>query len=278
MVERVDANDGEALVRSIKATGFAIIKNHGIPESLLKLAYREWEVFFNKSTEFKRRYHYSKEAQAGWFPINSETAKGKMDPDPKEFYHLYPWYDSHPNVPATWQLFHAMEALAAKLLAMIEIQTPLEIRNKLSMPLASMIYKSPQTLMRVLHYPALTDEDLRHGVGMIRAAEHEDINMITLLPAATEPGLQVKDLNGVWHDVLPEPGEIVVNVGDMLQEATGGYYPSTSHRVISVGKENDYVPRYAMPLFLHANPNVQISERYKAIDYLNERLKELGLK
>ena len=67
----------------------------------------------------------------------------------------------------------------------------------------------------------------------MRAAAHEDINMITLLPAATAPGLQVMDIAGKWYDVPCDIGTIVINSGDMLKEASGGYYPSTTHRVVN---------------------------------------------
>jgi isopenicillin N synthase-like dioxygenase len=113
--------------------------------------------------------------------------------------------------------------------------------------------------------------------GAIRAAAHEDINLITLLPAATEPGLQVKDKAGNWHDVKTDPETLVVNISDMLQEATDGFYRSTTHRVINPEGSDYSKPRLSMPMFVHPRADVVLSPRYTAGSYLNERLRELGL-
>jgi isopenicillin N synthase-like dioxygenase len=112
--------------------------------------------------------------------------------------------------------------------------------------------------------------------GAVRAAAHEDINLITLLPAATQPGLEVQDLKGNWHKIECDPGTIVVNVGDMLQEASGGVFKSTTHRVVNPEGEN--VARYSIPLFVHPRSECVLSKKYTAGQYLDERLKEIGLK
>jgi isopenicillin N synthase-like dioxygenase len=114
-------------------------------------------------------------------------------------------------------------------------------------------------------------------LGAIRAAAHEDINLITVLPAANEPGLQVKNKQGEWMDVPSDFGNIIINIGDMLQEASGGYFPSTSHRVINPEGTDKTKSRISLPLFLHPNPEVVLSERHTADSYLMERLRELGV-
>ena len=114
--------------------------------------------------------------------------------------------------------------------------------------------------------------------GAIRAAAHGDINLLTILPAANEPGLQVIASDGSWYDVPCDFGNIIINIGDMLQEASGGYYPSTIHRVINPTGERSIKSRISLPLFLHPNPEVVLSERYTAESYLDERLRELGVK
>lgn len=137
-----------------------------------------------------------------------------------------------------------------------------------------MIENSQATLLRVLHYPPLTGEE---EPGAIRAAAHEDINLLTILPAANEPGLQVKGTHGEWLDVPSDFGTLIINIGDMLQEASQGYFPSTTHRVINpTGGRRDN-SRISIPLFLHPNPDVVLSEKYTAGGYLEERLKELGV-
>ncbi|CAK9253093.1 unnamed protein product [Sphagnum jensenii] len=122
------------------------------------------------------------------------------------------------------------------------------------MALPKMVVKSPETLLRSIHYPPLTGAEEE---GAVRAAAHEDINLITLLPAASAPGLQVRDLKGNWHDVSCDLGAIAINSGDMLKEASGGYFPSTTHRVMNPRGAEAKLPRYSMPLFLHACPEVR---------------------
>ena len=117
------------------------------------------------------------------------------------------------------------------------------------------------------------DEEL----GAIRAGAHEDINLITILPAANEPGLQVQLKNGDWIDVPCDFGNLIVNIGDMLQEASAGYFPSTSHRVINPEGTDKTKARISLPLFLHPRPDVKLSERHTAGTYLHERLVELGV-
>jgi len=136
-----------------------------------------------------------------------------------------------------------------------------------------MIADSTQSLLRVLHYPPIEQGDAEPGA--IRAGAHEDINLITLLPAANEPGLQVKARDGSWLDVPCDFGNLIINIGDMLQEASGGYFPSTTHRVVNPEGHDSKKARISLPLFLHPRPEVVLSDRYTAGSYLQERLEEL---
>ena len=163
-------------------------------------------------------------------------------------------------------------ALASKLLGWVEANTPDDITARLSEPLSDMIVGSEQTLLRILHYPPLPDAI---EPGAIRAGAHEDINLLTVLPAANEPGLQVLGRNGDWIDVPCDFGNLIINIGDMLQEATARYYPSTTHRVINPHGADATRSRISLPLFLHPRPDVVLSERYSAGSYLAERLEEL---
>ena len=135
-----------------------------------------------------------------------------------------------------------------------------------------MIKGCDQTLLRVLHYPPLRGDE---EAGAVRAAAHGDINLLTLLPAATEPGLQVLGKDHAWHDVPCDFGLLIVNIGDMLQEASGHYYPSTVHRVLNPTGEARFKPRISLPLFLHPRREVVLSERYTVESYFNERMEEL---
>ena len=64
----------------------------------------------------------------------------------------------------------------------------------------------------------------------------------------------------------------------MLQEVSKGYFPSTTHQVINPGDTIKNESRFSMPLFLHPRDEVVLSEGYTARSYLDERLREIGLK
>jgi len=263
----------EQLADSLNTTGFAIISHHPIPLELTNKVYQEWTQFFESKQ--KHDYTFNPETQSGYFPFQSENAKDSPVKDLKEFYHLYPQEKLPPNFSkATIELRDHLLGLGQQLLRWIDLQTPPEIRARFSMPLDQMIEGSKKNLFRIIHYPPLTGSEQD---GAIRAAAHEDINLITLLPASTAMGLQVRNRDGDWFEVPGGFGDIVVNVGDMLQMASEGYYRSTTHQVINPSGPETQKPRYSMPLFLHPHPEVRLSETHTADQYLRERLAEIGL-
>jgi isopenicillin N synthase-like dioxygenase len=264
----------ERFVKSLHETGFGVLSNHPIKQALVETIYQEWHAFFN--SEEKQAYLFKPETQDGFFPASiSETAKGHSVKDIKEYFHVYPWG----RIPDSLrdnilEYYQQANHFAAELLGWIEQYSPADVAEKYSIQLSEMISNSQKTLLRILHYPPMQgDEEL----GAIRAAAHEDINLITVLPAANEPGLQVKNKQGEWVDVPSDFGNIIINIGDMLQEASGGYFPSTSHRVINPQGADKTKSRISLPLFLHPNPEVVLSERHTADSYLMERLRELGV-
>jgi isopenicillin N synthase-like dioxygenase len=263
---------GKDFATSLQTTGFAVIKNHPISYNLISSVYDEWKNFFN--LKFKHNYLFHPVKQDGYFPYLSENAKDCSEKDLKEFYHIYDWgrYPSEIS-DRTNQLVKEFKIMAEKLLFEIQANTPSEVKNSFSITLDKMIQKSAQNLLRIIHYPPLTgDEDSE----AIRAGAHEDINLITLLLSGTQPGLQVKTKDNKWLDVESNQGYLIVNIGDMLQECSNGYYPSTTHRVINPQGKN--VSRYSMPFFVHARDEVILSDQHTAKSYLEERLKEIGLK
>jgi isopenicillin N synthase-like dioxygenase len=267
-------NAGQEFADSLRETGFAVITDHILPADLIQNVQKEWADFF--ASEAKHQYTYDPAKQSGYFPFRSENAKGYSQKDLKEFYHYYPWGVLPEGTQKyTTEMYKILNAMASKLLSWIEDATPEPIRKQFSMPLPQMIEGSQEILLRTIHYPPLTGAEEE---GAVRAAAHEDINLITLLPSASAPGLQAMDLSGKWHDVPCDPGMIVVNSGDMLKEASGGFYPSTTHRVINPSGPAARAPRFSMPLFLHPRKDVRLSERHTASSYLTERLREIGLK
>ena len=261
-------------VESLRQTGFGVLKNHPIEQSTVTSIYENWQAFFN--SDDKLHYAFDNQSHDGFFSTKvSETAKGFKKKDIKEYFHYYPWGQCPEDKKALLdQYYGEANNLAAELLAWVEKHTPTEIAQHYSQSLSSMVDNSDQTLLRVLHYPPLKgDEEL----GAIRAGAHEDINLLTILPSANEPGLQVQAKDGSWMDVPCDFGTLVVNIGDMLQEASGGYFPSTSHRVINPEGADKTKSRISLPLFLHPKPEVVLSERHTAKSYLHERLVELGV-
>lgn len=259
---------------SLHKTGFGVLTNHPLSQTLLNTVYAEWYAFFQN--EAKHNYAFDPEKYDGYFsPKVSETAKGNTKRDLKEFYHIYPWGRYPSEVSAAAQQYYEQgAALAATLLSWVEQFTPEDVKAKYSMPLPQMIQGSEQTLLRVLHYPPLRGDE---EPGAVRAAAHGDINLLTILPAATASGLQVVGKDEAWHDVPCDFGMLIVNIGDMLEEASAGYYPSTIHRVLNPTGEDAKKSRVSLPLFLHPRPDVVLSERHTAGSYLSERLRELGM-
>ncbi len=274
---KVDYRSSEApelFARSLHQTGFGVLTNHPIPAELIQKVYDDWKAFF--ASEKKFEFLFNKDTQEGYFPFKSEHAKDSKQKDLKEFYHVYKGRPFTENISEnTRQLFSSLDEIGAILLDWLDSQTPVDIRSRFSQRLSTMAENSAQTLFRVIHYPPLTGEEVE---GEIRAAAHEDINLITLLPASTAMGLQVRDLEGHWYDVEGNFGDIVVNVGDMLQMASEGFYRSTTHRVVNPSGLASRMPRYSMPVFIHPRPNVRLSDSHTADEYLTERLREIGLR
>lgn len=269
-------DSGVHLVESLKNTGFAVITNHNIDNKLISEAYKEWEIFF-KSSE-KNNYRFDPKAiyQSGYFPFRSENAKDNPVKDLKEFFHIYKQenYPINFKMSATEELRNKLSSLGNEILSLIFTNTDPSIYQSTE-SLLSMVYPDNLTLFRILHYPPL-DSSMEQGA--IRASAHEDINLITLLPAATQSGLQVKDSNGNWHDIKSNFGNIIVNVGDMLQLASNHYFKSTTHQVVNPQGPDSFKPRYSMPLFVAPHEEVMLSPTKSAKDYLVERLNEIGLK
>ncbi|MDH0864244.1 2OG-Fe(II) oxygenase family protein [Mitsuaria sp. GD03876] len=269
------ADAAEQFTRSLHETGFGVLVNHPLPQELVEKIYADWLGYFN-GTE-KHELAFSKETQDGYFSTEiSETAKGHTQKDIKEYFHIYPWG----RMPASlkddaMRYYRIANDLAAELLSWVEAHTPADIAKNYREPLSNMIKDSRLTLLRVLRYPPLTGNE---PAGSLRAAAHGDINLLTILPAANEPGLQVQGKDGEWVDVPGDFGMLIINIGDMLQEASQGYYPSTQHRVVNPTGEGAKKSRVSLPLFLHPREDVVLSDRYTAHEYLEERLRELGVK
>ena len=261
-------------VTSLHETGFAVLKNHPISAELLNSIYHGWGAFFasDEKWEFMHDPENRDGTQQGFHPIEySETAVGHTVKDIKEYFHVIPGC----RIPAALEgeiLAYRQSALelGRRLAGWLQEHSPIEVTESLPESFSKMLC-SRTSLLRLLHYPPLTGTE---EAAAVRAAAHEDINLMTLLPVAEQPGLQVKDKQGNWIDVASVRGELVVNSGDMLKELTDRFYPSTTHRVINPSGENaiENVSRISIPFFLTPRPEIRLSERYTAASYLEERL------
>jgi isopenicillin N synthase-like dioxygenase len=262
-----------AFTRSLRETGFAVLTDHPIGADRITEAYAAWGRFFN--SEAKHDFTVNPETQDGYFPFRSENAKGATAKDLKEFYHVYPQGRVLEEIaPMTRQLYADLVAIGARLLDWVQAEAPAEITARFSEPLPQMLAGSEQNLLRIIHYPPV---DETPEPGAVRAAAHGDINLITVLLAGSAPGLQARDTAGNWHAVPCDPGMIAINCGDMLEMASGGYFPSTVHRVVNPERAESGA-RFSMPMFLHPRPEVVLKAGVTAEDFLEERLREIGLK
>jgi isopenicillin N synthase-like dioxygenase len=262
----------ETFTRSLRETGFAVLVNHPLPWSLVEQIYAEWAALFDSPAV--EQYRMDPTGQVGWFPPDrSETAKGASVRDLKEFFHVYDWsiYPAEVSDAALQYRQIAMD-LANTLLQWVGANTPAEVNDRLSMPLAQMMEGSTRSLLRVLRYPPLTGDEPE---GAVRAAAHEDINLLTVLPASDEPGLELLGTNGRWYPVPCDPGSLAVNAGEMLDLATNGYYPATTHRVVNPTGEGARRPRMSLPMFLHPGDDVVLKDGRTAKEFLMQRIAEL---
>ena len=253
---------------SLMNTGFAVLTNTDLAPSMILEIQESWKSYFQKPMGVKMANKFDPATQTGYFPYKSETAKGEDLADLKEFYHVYTEADI-PGIGAggkleTNILIHMLKNYGDELLQIIG-----QDLNR-GLDLADTVEVSGRNLFRPIYYPPVSPDS--KGV---RAAAHEDINFLTLLVGASASGLEVKDNAGNWHKVETAPNEVVVNVGDMLQMLSNGVYKSTTHRVVN--PNNSTADRLAMPLFLHPEKDFDLGPM-TAGEYLDERLKELGLK
>ncbi len=285
---------------SFERFGFAMISDHGIDPALIERAWDATKAFFALPEEAKRAYLIPGQGGArGYTAFGTEIAKGARHVDLKEFWHVgrdlpagHPLSEQQPNnvwpaeVPEFRAVFDEMFAEFDRVGALL--LSAIARYLGLADDWFDDSIRDGNSVLRLLHYPPITGD-----APGIRAEAHEDINTITLLLGAEEAGLEILDRDGSWLPVSPPPGALAVNVGDMLQRLTNHRLPSTTHRVRNPDAGRASHARYSMPFFLHFRSDFLIEtlpgcvdaahpDRYPtpilADDYLQERLREIGLK
>lgn len=289
----------QELGKAYEEVGFVAVKNHGVPDELIADIYQYVQEFFSLPLEKKRNYEIAGLAgQRGYTSFGKEHAKGSEAPDLKEFFQYgqtprdnYKEEDYPPNIsvnevvnfnPTFANAYRAFEKAGTSLLQAIALYLNLEEHY-----FDGFIYNG-NSILRAIHYPPITNEPK----SAIRAEQHEDINLITLLVGASADGLQILTKQDEWIGVTSLPDQIVVNVGDMLQRFTNNKLMSTTHRVVNPARELWHTSRFSIPFFLHPKSSMSLRCLEECIDpehpkaygdatagqYLDERLREIGLK
>lgn len=280
--------------------GFVTVKNHGISDKMIEELYREVKAFFSLPDEIKFKYEKADLAgQRGYTSFGREHAKGSKVGDMKEFFQFgqmvtdddpirkeYPdnvWVSELPGFnEIAINAYRSFEISGAHMLRAIALY--------LDLPENYFEKKTHNgnSILRAIHYPPIVGDPK----SALRAEQHEDINLITLLVGASAEGLEIFTRKNEWVPVTALPGQIVVNVGDMLQRLTNDRLKSTTHRVVNPPKELYGTSRYSIPFFLHPRGEMRLDclgscislenpRQYDPItagEYLDERLIEIGLK
>jgi isopenicillin N synthase-like dioxygenase len=290
----------QQLGKAYEEVGFVAVKNHGIPADLIEDLYKYVQQFFSLPSDKKRAYEIPELAgQRGYTSFGKEHAKGSDAPDLKEFFQygqtvpddhpLKPEYPDNVSVAEVsgfnetlYKAYRAFEKSGKSLLQAIALYLGLDENY------FDDFVEEGNSIVRAIHYPPITVEPK----SAIRAEQHEDINLITLLVGASAGGLEILTKQNEWVGVTSLPDQIVVNVGDMLQRLTNNKLKSTTHRVVNPPRELWHTSRFSIPFFLHPKSAMDLSalegcvdenhpkvyEDITAGEYLDERLREIGLK
>ncbi|MBB4659027.1 isopenicillin N synthase family dioxygenase [Parvularcula dongshanensis] len=277
---------GQRLYEALARTGFVVVTDHGIDLSRLHDAYAAVEAFFALPEEEKLAYVVGRDGQRGYTAFGREHAKDSPAPDLKEFWHVgrdaiapnvWPERPKSFSREVAW-LYEALDELGLKLLR--ALTGPLEVPADTFDEIA----EGGNSVLRLLHYPPLSQDA---DPASIRAAAHEDINLITLLVSASASGLELLDRDGTWRAIEAPADAVIVDTGDMLARITNDHLPATTHRVVNPEGPNG--SRYSMPFFLHPRPDAKLAvfDQFKdgseapditAGEFLRQRLEAIGLK
>lgn len=290
----------QQLGAAYETVGFVAVKNHGIPDKLIDSIYKYVQAFFSLPLEKKRGYEIPGLAgQRGYTSFGREHAKGSDAPDLKEFFQFGQTIEDGEEVGEYYPPNVVVEDLPAFTPTLLEAYRYYEASGKqllraiaLYLGLDELYFDehihNGNSILRCIHYPPITQEPK----SAIRAEQHEDINLITLLVGASADGLEILTKQNEWVPVTSLPEQIVVNVGDMLQRLTNNKLKSTTHRVVNPPREHWHTSRFSMPFFLHPKSKMSLKCLDLCIDdahpkaypdatageYLDERLREIGLK
>ena len=287
------------LGQAYETIGFVALKGHFLDDSLMDSLYSEVKKFFDLTIEQKQNYEVPGiGGQRGYVSFGKESAKGKKEGDLKEYWHFGQFVHNNPELEKEYhknievqelpkfnkvgkQTYQMLEKTAKYVLRALALYLGLD-----EYYLDNYIFNG-NSILRPIHYPPIKEAPKNAE----RAAAHGDINLITLLMGAQGKGLQVQNHEGEWIDAIAQPDELMINVGDMLSRHTNNKLKSTIHRVVNPPPEKWGTSRYSIPFFMHPISSMNLNvlnncinaknpkkfEDITAGDYLNQRIKELGL-
>lgn len=290
----------QQLGKAYEEVGFAAVKNHGIPDDLIADLYKYVQQFFSLPADTKRKYEVPGLAgQRGYTSFGKEHAKGSDAPDLKEFFQYGQEVEDNDPVQKEYPSNVQVKDISELNSTFQKAYRAFEKSGKASLQAIALFLgldeyyfdehiHNGNSILRAIHYPPITSEPK----SAIRAEQHEDINLITLLVGASADGLQILTRQNEWVGVTSLPEQIVVNVGDMLQRLTNNKLKSTTHRVVNPPREKWHTSRFSIPFFLHPKGQMNLACLDGCIDdkhpkaypdatageYLDERLREIGLK
>jgi isopenicillin N synthase-like dioxygenase len=288
------------LGKAYEEIGFVAVRGHFLTDELSAQLYQQVKTFYDMPLDAKENYEVPGLAgQRGYTSFGKEHAKGRTVGDLKEFWQFGQWVEDGDPVKAEYpdnvsvnelpefnklgkEAYRRLEETGMHMLRAIAIYLGLDefyFDDKIH---------NGNSILRAIHYPPITNEPQ----SAVRAAEHEDINLITLLMGASAEGLEVLNKQNQWVAITALPEQLVVNVGDMLQRLTNNKLKSTTHRVVNPPKEKWGTSRYSIPFFLHPKSDMKLDclpscisagnplqyDPITAGAYLDERLREIGLK
>ena len=285
--------------QAYETIGFVALKGHFLDDSLMDSLYSEVKKFFDLTIEQKQNYEVPGiGGQRGYVSFGKESAKGKKEGDLKEYWHFGQFVHNNPELEKEYhknievQELPKFNKVGKQTYQMLE-KTAKYVLRALALYLGLDEYYfdnyifNGNSILRPIHYPPIKEAPKNAE----RAAAHGDINLITLLMGAQGKGLQVQNHEGEWIDAIAQPDELMINVGDMLSRHTNNKLKSTIHRVVNPPPEKWGTSRYSIPFFMHPISSMNLNvlnncinaknpkkfEDITAGDYLNQRIKELGL-
>lgn len=296
----------DGVMRSLK-TGF-VYTSHDLSDDLLDTAYGMLREFFEHGPELKARFTpQGANGQTGYTGLLVETAASSDAPDWKEMLNWStPIEPGHPlkrNYPTAYPDQVVPEAVVPGITEVLYRfhDSIADVQRRFLHIIAEgigchesffddMVEDGP-TLTRAIRYPPMAElpkDDDGIDNPHVWAAAHGDINLITALPRATAPGLQVM-VDDEWIDAVAPDNGVIVNTGIMLERLTNGLIPVGWHRVVAAAGYSG--ERYSVVQFCHPRPWTVLSpvpscctpetpQRFSAIsaaDALDEVLYEINL-